>query len=41
MQEKEEKYTALYKTQDKILDIVAKEQLGLYLTGGILIYKRF
>lgn len=34
MQEKEEKYTALYKTQDKILSIVAKEQLGLYLTGG-------
>ncbi|MGX2972966.1 nucleotidyl transferase AbiEii/AbiGii toxin family protein, partial [Helicobacter sp. T3_23-1059] len=34
MQEKDEKYTALYKTQDKILDIVAKEKLGFYLTGG-------
>lgn len=34
MQEKDEKYTALYKTQDKILEIVARENLGLYLTGG-------
>ena len=34
MREKDEKYTALYKTQDKILDIVAKEKLGFYLTGG-------
>lgn len=34
MQEKDEKYTALYKTQDKILEIVAREKLGLYLTGG-------
>lgn len=34
MQEKDEKYIALYKTQDKILEIVAKENLGLYLTGG-------
>lgn len=34
MQEKDEKYTALYKTQDKILEIIAKKNLGLYLTGG-------
>lgn len=34
MQEKDEKYTALYKTQDKVLEIVAREKLGLYLTGG-------
>lgn len=35
MQEKEANYyTKLYKTQDKILEIVAKENLGLYLTGG-------
>ena len=34
MQEKDEKYIALYKTQDRILEIVAKENLGLYLTGG-------
>lgn len=27
-------YTKLYKTQDKILEIVARENLGLYLTGG-------
>ncbi|EAH8394519.1 hypothetical protein EVC67_08685, partial [Campylobacter coli] len=34
MQEKEEKYIQLYKTQDKILDLVAKENLDFYLTGG-------
>lgn len=35
MQEKEANYyIKLYKTQDKILDIVAKEKLGFYLTGG-------
>ncbi|MBK1974046.1 nucleotidyl transferase AbiEii/AbiGii toxin family protein, partial [Campylobacter sp. TTU-622] len=34
MQEKEEKYTQLYKTQDIILDLVAKENLDFYLTGG-------
>lgn len=34
MQEKDEKYTALYKTQDKIIDIITKEKLGFYLTGG-------
>lgn len=27
-------YTKLYNTQDKILEIVAREKLGLYLTGG-------
>lgn len=32
--EKDEKYTALYKTQDKIIDIITKEKLGFYLTGG-------
>lgn len=32
MQEKEEKYNQLYKTQDKILDLVAKENLDFYLT---------
>ncbi|ECV9623818.1 nucleotidyl transferase AbiEii/AbiGii toxin family protein, partial [Campylobacter jejuni] len=34
MQEKEEKYIQLYKTQDKILDLVTKENLDFYLTGG-------
>lgn len=35
MQEKEANYyTKLYKTQDKILDIVVKDNLGFYLTGG-------
>ncbi|HEB9350209.1 nucleotidyl transferase AbiEii/AbiGii toxin family protein [Campylobacter coli] len=34
MQEKEEKYIQLYKTQDKVLDLVAKEKLDFYLTGG-------
>lgn len=34
MQERDEKYTQLYQTQDKILDIVVKENLGFYLTGG-------
>lgn len=35
MQEKEANYyIELYKTQDKILDIVAKENIGFYLTGG-------
>ena len=36
MQEKDEKYIALYKMQDKIIDIVAKEKLGFYLTVMIL-----
>ncbi len=30
----EEKYTQLYNTQDKILQIIANENLGFYLTGG-------
>lgn len=30
----EEKYTRLYNTQDKILQIIANENLGFYLTGG-------
>lgn len=34
MLEKEEKYIQLYKTQDKIIDIVIKEHCGFYLTGG-------
>ena len=34
MQEREEKYTLLYKIQDKIIDLVVKEKLGFYLTGG-------
>ncbi|EFO9318184.1 nucleotidyl transferase AbiEii/AbiGii toxin family protein [Campylobacter lari] len=34
MQEKEEKYIQLYKTQNKILNLTAKEKLGFYLTGG-------
>lgn len=34
MQEKDEKYIALYKTQDRILEIVARENLGFYLAGG-------
>lgn len=34
MQEKEEKYIQLYKTQDKILNLIAEEKLGFYLTGG-------
>lgn len=31
MQEKDEKYTALYKTQDKIIDIITKEMILDYL----------
>ncbi|WP_270983227.1 nucleotidyl transferase AbiEii/AbiGii toxin family protein [Campylobacter helveticus] len=34
MQEREEKYELLYKTQDKIIDLVVRENLGFYLTGG-------
>lgn len=30
----EEKYTQLYNTQDKILQVIANENLGFYLTGG-------
>lgn len=34
MQEKEERYIKLYKTQDKIIDLIVREKLGFYLTGG-------
>ncbi|BAM32638.1 nucleotidyl transferase AbiEii/AbiGii toxin family protein [Helicobacter cinaedi] len=34
MREREEKYIRLYKTQDSIIDLVVKENLRFYLTGG-------
>lgn len=34
MLEQGEKYAQLYKTQDKIIDLVIKNNLGFYLTGG-------